>query len=116
MTTCIRGHEAEGEALSYLIERGLTLVTRNYRAPCGEIDLIMRDLDCLVFIEVRFRKNDLFGGGLESVDYKKQRKLIKTAQYYLGSCQKYDKISCRFDVVSIENSIEWIPDAFEMSD
>lgn len=110
----IKGRNSEQLALGHLQAQGLQLLERNYRCKSGEIDLIMRDGDCLVFVEVRYRKHNRFGSASESVTGSKQRKLLASANHYL---QRTDSASpCRFDVVGIsgENSqtIEWIRDAF----
>jgi len=114
----IQGKEAEDACYRYLKAQGLKPVTRNYHCRHGEIDIIMTEGTVLVFIEVRFRKDNRFGGGLESVTYHKQNKLRKTAEYYL---QK-DRLNraARFDVVSMSNdtgskaeyTFDWIRDAF----
>ena len=82
-----------------------------------EIDLIMQDDNVLVFIEVRYRKSDYFGSGAETVDSRKQKKLILSAKHYLSKQSKHDQ-ACRFDVISLSGSlqtgrIEWIPNAFD---
>jgi len=112
------GNEAETLACDYLQQRGLKLLTRNYRAPYGELDLIMRDHDHMVFVEVRFRRHLRYGSGAESVTAAKQDKLIKTALYYLQQHPKQAKYSARFDVISIsaaegQTDVEWIKDAFQ---
>lgn len=115
MRTQTVGLDAEHKALDYLKSQGLSYVTRNYRCRCGEIDLIMRDHDYLVFIEVRARANRNFGGGLASITYTKQQKIIKTASYYLLENKLYDRVAIRFDAISIDGhagSITWIQDAF----
>lgn len=96
-----KGHFYEGKALQYLQQRGLRLVAQNYTARCGEIDLILKDGDTIVFVEVRFRRHASHGGAVASVDFRKQKKLIKTAQHYL---QRYalDTAPCRFDVLGID--------------
>jgi len=86
-------------AKQYLVKRGLVPLTDNYHCRAGEIDLIMRDTDTLAFIEVRFRKNQLFGGGAASVTSAKQRKLIRAARHYLHIRQYTG--NCRFDVVDV---------------
>lgn len=111
------GQQAEALACDYLEQRGLLLVKRNYRTRRGEIDLIMRAPDCLVFVEVRYRKRSHFGSPAETVSVVKQRRIIACASAYL---QKNPQQSpCRFDVVSIERSggstiVEWIADAFHV--
>uniref|UniRef100_E6QUB7 Putative endonuclease n=1 Tax=mine drainage metagenome TaxID=410659 RepID=E6QUB7_9ZZZZ len=107
------GAQAESRAADYLIEQGLTLVERNFRCRGGEIDLIMRDGAYLVFIEVRQRTHSRFGGALESIDARKQRKLMTAAQLYLA---RYTRLPpCRFDVVLIEGktaALQWLRNAF----
>ncbi len=111
------GNQAEQKACDFLQTKGLQLVTRNYRSPYGEIDLIMRDSNDVVFIEVRSRKQSRYGSSIESVDTQKQNKLIKTAIHYLQAQRLLDKVDCRFDIIGIEHTetkptIEWIKDAF----
>lgn len=111
------GRLAEEAACRYLTGHGLTLLERNFRRRRGEIDLIMQEKTCTVFIEVRYRSNPHYGGALESVDRKKQEKLIATAQHYLQTHAQAAKRSARFDVISVgpgmQNlQIEWIKDAF----
>ncbi|HHF7366207.1 TPA: YraN family protein [Legionella bozemanae] len=113
--TCEKGRIAEEKALAYLKRQGLELIKKNYNCRLGEIDLIMRDKDQLVFIEVRSRVSMQFGGGIASVTYAKRQKILKTAAYYLLEHQKYDQFALRFDVVSIDGksaSISWLKDAF----
>lgn len=114
------GAQAEDLACQYLNQQGLQLVARNYRCKLGEIDLIMRDKDYLVFVEVRYRKQMGFGSNLESVNYFKQQKLIKATRYYLQTHNLYNTQACRFDVVALtkqtgEFKLEWIKDAFQVS-
>ena len=78
-----QGEDAEAACFTYLKSRGLKLVTKNFSCRHGEIDIIMLDNKTLVFVEVRFRKNNSFGGGLESITAAKQLKLRKTAELYL---------------------------------
>jgi len=107
------GYEQEQQARNYLLQQGLESVTENYQCKMGELDLIMRDKDIYVFVEVRYRQRNDFGGGLASVDTYKQKKIINAAKYYLQQEKLYDKVPCRFDVVAIKDSrIEWIKDAF----
>lgn len=109
------GTACEQEACDYLILQGLKLIEKNYRCELGEIDLIMQDQDARVFIEVRYRRQEDYGDALESVTPRKQRKIIRTAQYYLQKNDLYDKIPCRFDVIAHDSDpkkIQWIKDAF----
>lgn len=116
-----QGEDAENACCQYLKSQGLKLIERNFRSTYGEIDLIMMDKTTLVFVEVRFRKNKDFGGGLESVTKTKQNKLRKTAELYI---QKHNQsINARFDVVSMSKqthntpgkqqyTYNWITNAF----
>lgn len=107
------GDAAEDQAVSYLSAKGLRAISRNYRCKFGEIDLIAEEGDTLVFVEVRYRKNDYFGSALESVTVKKQRKIITTARYYLAEKKLGESRPIRFDVVGItENETQWIKNAF----
>lgn len=107
------GNAKEAEALDYLVDSGLTPVTAQFRCRLGEIDLIMRDGDTLVFVEVRFRRSQAFGGALASVDSRKQRRLTAAAGFYLTRCDPMP--ACRFDVIAIgtDGEIQWIRNAFE---
>jgi len=110
------GDAAEDRALRYLQQQGLRLLQRNYRTPGrggGEIDLIMRTPDgTLVFVEVRSRRNDRFGGAAASVSPTKQRRLAWAAQHYVARWA--EPPPCRFDVVAITaGELLWLPGAFE---
>ncbi len=112
-----QGDAAEEQARRYLEAQGLHTEARNVRSRFGEIDLIMRQGDTLLFVEVRYRRSNHFGGAAASVDAKKQRKLIATAQHYLQ--QHPHDGPCRFDVVAIgsgEDGVEWLQNAFELSE
>lgn len=108
-----RGDLAEQRAYQYLIGQGLTLVARNVGSTLGEIDLVMRDRDSLVFVEVRQRSRPDFGGAAASVTVAKQQRLRREAQRYLLSRFGDRWPACRFDVIAIETDvIHWIPNAF----
>ena len=108
------GDEAERIAERFLVARGLVCVERNYRSRFGEIDLIMKNGERLVFVEVRLRKNQRFGGAGASIGYAKQQRIIAAAQYYLSAMRAPP--ACRFDALLMndlsETGIEWIQDAF----
>lgn len=109
-----QGVISEKQALVYLRSQGLSLICQNYYCRFGEVDLIMQDQDTLVFIEVRYRKNNDFGGALASITYSKQRKIIKTAKHYLAQLE-YQPY-CRFDAIAIDGKSttpEWIQNAFQ---
>jgi putative endonuclease len=107
------GDRAERIAAEYLQGKGLAVIETNYRSRWGEIDLILRDRDTLVFAEVRLRRSKTFGGAAYSVDRRKQARMIATARRYLAAS---GEVPCRFDVVLLEDidppRIEWIRDAF----
>ena len=108
------GQVAEQRALDYLKQQGLKLITSNYHSRFGEIDLILRDGEVLVFTEVRLRSRTDFGGAGASITRAKQAKLIKTAQQYLMQFSRPP--ACRFDAVLLgatrDGAIEWIQNAF----
>ena len=111
------GRDAESLAENFLARRGLVPVSRNYRCRRGEIDLVMRDADTLVFVEVRRRTSRAFGGGADSVDAHKQARLVVAAEHYLMANRIGDDHPCRFDVVAIDGparsaAVHWISDAF----
>jgi putative endonuclease len=101
------GRDAEARALAFLQQQGLTLIEKNFRCRAGEIDLIMHDVQILVFIEVRSRKNQHFGGAAASVGPVKQQRLWRSASFYLLKFPKPP--ACRFDLVAIEgNDLRWM--------
>ena len=106
------GGAGEDEAARFLIRHGLELVARNYRTRHGEIDLIARDGDTLVFVEVRLRSDARFGGALESITPGKVRRIVAAARHYLMGLPRPP--ACRFDVVCIEEGAPaWIRGAFD---
>lgn len=117
----IQGDKAEALACSYLQKHSLILLEKNFTTRAGEVDLIMsdkNDADTLVFIEVRYRKNQNFGGAAASVTPKKQQRIIKAALAYQQ--QNAPQSSMRFDVVAVEGDngtnnieIDWIKSAFD---
>lgn len=110
----MKGSDAEQLAVSYLQRQRLVLVAQNYRCRFGEIDLIMRDGSVLVFIEVRMRTSEQFGGAAASITPSKQAKLLRTARHYLSEIN--GEPPCRFDAVLLSGTagqaIEWIKNAF----
>lgn len=106
-TTSQSGQQAEDLALDYLTKQGLHLVEKNFRCRQGEIDLIMRHGESLVFVEVRKRASSSFGGAAASITASKQAKLVNAAQHYLLSCQRTPP--CRFDAIAIEGEkVIWL--------
>lgn len=115
-----QGNRAEQAARRFLSKQGLTLITRNYAWRGGELDLVMKDAGTLVFIEVRYRTRSGFGNSAESITWRKQQKLIRTAQHFLQQYRLTDKSACRFDIITAEPDssrqgtlqIGWIKNAF----
>jgi putative endonuclease len=108
-----RAEPAESLAAQYLEAQGLTLAARNYRCRFGEIDIVAREGDTLVFVEVRRRRSEAFGGAAESITAAKRLRIIKAARHYLGRLR--NPPPCRFDAVLIRGEpprIEWIRNAF----
>lgn len=114
MNTRSTGDAAEKLAEQYLWGQGFKTIQKNFRTRTGEIDLIMSDADLLVFVEVRMRNNPARGSGAESINAIKKRKIINTARWFIqryghSTWQRY-----RFDVVSVDDGINWIPGAFTL--
>ncbi len=108
-----QGQAAETAALEAMRGQGLRLIARNVRYRIGELDLIMRDQDMLVFVEVRFRRPSRFGSAAASVNGAKRRRLIRAAYCWMRQYSDGGIPSCRFDVVAIDGPrIEWIKNAF----
>lgn len=113
------GKTVERHALQYLCNAGLSLLAQNWSCRFGELDLIMLERDTVVFVEVRYRKNNHFGGALDSIDQHKRDKLIKAADYFLNEYPQWLEHPCRFDVITAQPSnaqtftLDWIQDAFE---
>lgn len=113
-----RGADAERAAEFWLQSQGLRTLARNYRCRHGEIDLIMLDGDCLVFVEVRLRSRSDFGGADASVDARKQRRIALAAQHFLLCQPRWQLAPCRFDVLAARSTDawQWLRDAFQLHD
>ena len=117
-----RGAAVEGAARAHLLRAGLREVAANANFRLGELDLVMVDDEAfgeptLVFVEVRYRRDDGFGGGAASVDGAKQRKLVRAAELFLLAHRRLAGMPCRFDVVDASGDpgapdLLWIRDAF----
>jgi putative endonuclease len=99
------GARWEDAALIYLQRNGLALVARNFNCRYGEIDLIMRDRDALVFVEVRYRVDAAHGDGSVSVGAAKRAKLSRAAAVYLQAHPQYAPLPCRFDVIGCDGAL-----------
>lgn len=108
------GDAWELKARRWLEGKGLRFVAANVRGLGGEIDLIMKDGQTIVFVEVRYRQSSRFGGAAASVTLAKQQKLLQTAHLWLARHNgSFDTVDCRFDVVAFTgNAIDWLKNAF----
>lgn len=114
-----RGNEVEAAARAELERAGLRLIAANVNYRGGELDLVMEHAQCLVFVEVRYRRSAAFGGGAASVDLRKRRRLLLAAQLFLAGHPRYAQWPCRFDVVEAEGEpprLTWLRDAFRADD
>jgi putative endonuclease len=131
-----RGADIESAARAFLVRAGLRELATNASYRFGELDLVMLDdsrpdgsrpsrestgSDTLVFIEVRYRRDDRFGGGAASIDVGKRRRLVQAAQAFLATHRAYANASCRFDVIDAGGdpaapTFTWLRDAFRADD
>lgn len=106
------GSAAEAIAADFLRSRGLVVLTRNYRCRLGEIDLVARDSDTLVFVEVRLRTSAAFGGAAASIGGAKRARMTRAARHYLATLGR--EPSCRFDALLLDAldpaRVEWLRD------
>ena len=108
------GGEAEEAAARLLSDHGLAIVARNYRTRLGEIDLIARDGATLVFVEVRLRSSERFGGAAQSIDSRKRARIAAAARQFLARLPR--EPACRFDVVTLDGGApQWLRGAFELA-
>ncbi|MEO5829368.1 MAG: YraN family protein [Rhodanobacter sp.] len=112
------GDGFEQRACTELERAGLKLLARNYTTRHGELDLVMRDGDTVVFVEVRYRKSASHGDAAASVTPSKQAKLILAARHWLAAHPQHARATCRFDVVSYDGPMDavqhqWLRCAFE---
>ena len=120
-TTVAKGRWAEELVLGHLERHGLKLIARNYRCRVGEADLIMGHSRTLVFVEVRSRASSAFVSPKETVDWRKQQRLIRVAGCFLREHREFAASPIRFDVISVtkpnyRTQLEWIKNAFEVDD
>lgn len=122
-----RGADIEAAARAFLHRAGLRDVAANANYRFGELDLVMldagggRDDATLVFVEVRYRRDARFGGGVASIDIGKRRKLVRAAQAFLLAHRTYADAPCRFDVIDASGDpaapvFTWLRDAFRADD
>ncbi len=108
----VAGARAEALAATFLVARGLAIVERNFHCRRGEIDIIARDGEMLVFVEVRLRSRRDFGGAAESITPVKRARIAAAASFYLGRLARTPP--CRVDAVLLDaldsGRIEWLQD------
>lgn len=106
----------EQRAAAFLRGRGYRILEQNYRCRAGEIDLIARDGRYLVFVEVKYRHDGRLGEGVCAVDWRKQRRISRTALWYLAEHRLGAETPCRFDVVSVDGErVTLVQDAFSFA-
>lgn len=117
-TSHARGKATEEFAEKYLIQHGLIPIERNVHCRQGEIDLVMRDGDTFVFVEVKYRKNNHFGSAIEAISAAKQKKIKHCVAFFFhqANLNEYNT-PCRFDVIALEGNINqpqvtWLKNAF----
>lgn len=109
----LQGRDGEQRALAHLAAHGLRLVEANFQCKCGEIDLILRDGDALVFVEVRQRAGRTHGGAAASITPAKIGRIVRAAQFYLLRFTPLPP--CRIDVVAIDGEhLDWLRDAIQV--
>ena len=112
------GTQYEELAAVYLKQQGLRILEKNFRARRGEIDLVARDKDYLVFVEVKYRSGRQAGRGAEAVNFRKQYTICRISDYYRTRFGYRDSTPVRYDVVECERalnggiSVTWYPNAF----
>lgn len=116
-----RGARVEAAARTLLLRAGLRELALNAHFRLGELDLVMRDGDALVFVEVRYRRDPRFGGGAASVDARKRRRIATAAQAFLLAHPAWADAPCRFDVIEADGDpaaprLHWLKDAFRLDD
>ncbi len=111
------GRQGERLAETFLKRAGFKTIARRFSTPVGELDLVMRDGDTLVFVEVKTRADDRYADPQDAVDAGKQGRLLRAARWYINQ-KRCDDQPCRFDVVTVitaamsQPQIQHFPDAF----
>ncbi|MCL2620906.1 MAG: YraN family protein [Defluviitaleaceae bacterium] len=100
MKSKIKGDYGENAALGYLEAKGYKVLSTNYKAGGGEIDIIAKDGEYIVFVEVKYRQGNAFGGGFDAITPAKVRRIIKSAKTYLYKQNQWES-PCRFDIIEI---------------
>lgn len=109
------GKKQEEIAMNHLIEHGYKILDKNFFTKTGEIDIIAKHENYLVFIEVKYRINKNMGLPQEAVDFRKIKRISKTALYYMYKNKISSEMPCRFDVIVIlDTEITLIKNAFDI--
>jgi len=104
MNSALRGREGEEQAAAVVEAAGMEIIARNIRSKYGEVDIVALEGETIVFIEVKAWTSYGMEDLQYSVDIRKQRKIIKTAKYFLSENRKYSKMTVRFDVIFVKNN------------
>lgn len=120
-TTRYKGDKAERIATAYLLKKGYQLIQSQFSCKCGEIDIIVKNHNTLVFVEVRSLTKTQPVHPFESISWHKQQKIIRTAKFFLVQNYWATKYNCRFDAIAIfgeqpKYKINWIPAAFTLDE
>ncbi len=107
------GLDAEAKACEYLMGAGYKIIERNYRNRFCEIDIICKNSEFICLVEVKYRKNDFYGGGFGAINYDKQHRLQRAFEYWLSENESYSNLQPRIDVISVDEvgKIEYIENA-----
>lgn len=112
------GRRGEAAARAFLERRGVRILVENFACAAGEIDLVGRDGDTLIFVEVKTRTSAAFGPPQLAVHRRKQHQIVRAAEWYLAE-RRTPEVACRFDVLAVTfpkgdapPQIEWVRDAF----
>jgi len=100
------GRAAEAAAARHLERLGFTIITTNFRAKGGELDLVAMDGTALAIVEVRYRASDRFGGAAASITFDKRRRIIRAARALLATNPPLAKLPARFDVVEVSGPVD----------
>lgn len=112
----MNGAEAETAALRWLEAKGLKLLARNVRYAVGELDLVMLHREILVIVEVRSRRRLGFASAAESVDRRKQQRILRATQLFLAERRQHAERNLRFDVFTFDDAQpQWLQNAFDAS-
>ena len=109
-----QGNDFEKLAADYLKNKGMSIIKMNFYCKMGEVDIIAKDENYLVFVEVKYRKSTSKGSAAEAVNFNKMRKISRVADFYMYSRHMDGGTSVRFDVIAIEEGhLKHIKNAFE---